>query len=116
MLEGFDPIPSCGLRVVPLEREMSKSVIDEARETLRRTSPEKLAETRLRSSESRSSESLVPEDRVTKWKREMQELVDARELEKARMDTVQQLCRIAAKTKQDIAEGLKAVGGPAWRR
>jgi len=99
-----------------LEREMSKSVIDEARETLRRTSPEKLAETRLRSSESRSSESLVPEDRVTKWKREMQELVDARELEKARMDTVQQLCRIAAKTKQDIAEGLKAVGGPAWRR
>jgi hypothetical protein len=78
-----------------------RSVIEEARETLRRT--ERLAEARRR-------EPLVPEDRIGKWRREMQQLVDERELEKQRMDTVQQLCRIAAHTRKEIAEGLKAVG------
>jgi hypothetical protein len=76
-------------------------IIEEARETLKRTSPDEMR---------RRREPLVEPDRIEKWKRDMQELLDERELEKQRMDTVQQLCRIAAHTRQEIAEGLKAVG------
>jgi hypothetical protein len=82
------------------DEEMNK-IIEEARATLRRTSPDEMR---------RRREPLVEPDRVEKWKRDMQELVDARELERQRMDTVQQLCRVAAHTRTEIAEGLASVG------
>jgi hypothetical protein len=79
---------------------MSYREIEEARETLKRTS----AETR-----SASREPLIPEDSVAKWKREMGELEKARELEKERMGMVQQLYQSTMKCQRDIAAGLAAV-------
>jgi hypothetical protein len=88
-----------------------KSVIDEARETLQRTSAERLAETR---------DGVTYEGAAAKWRREIGEMTAAREREKAATAAeaerekaervaIRRLDRDMLKTRGEIAQGFGAV-------
>jgi hypothetical protein len=97
--------------------EQKQSILDQARATLERTSPGKLAESQFRYAETYGDTTIIHsepvEDPLERWKREANELDAERIRERERLSMVAQLYRSTIKTQHDIAEGLSAVGGLA---
>jgi hypothetical protein len=89
-----------------------QSVLNEAKETLKRTSPESLAKTRLKYADQDSDVIYTQpvEDRVERWKREADELEERRIIEKERLSMISRLHESTIRCQQDIAAGLSAVG------
>jgi hypothetical protein len=93
--------------------EQKWSVLDEAKRTLERTSPERLAETRPVFEERFGGASVIhaepPQDRLTKWRREVDELEAERDRDRELLALVHGLQDSARLCRQDIASGLAAV-------
>jgi hypothetical protein len=110
--------------------EQKWSILDQAKRTLERTSPEKLQESRLVYEENygghttlRQSEP-IGEDRVEKWKREKTAIMEDREREKARNGIVERtytavvrldsdVKRIESEVKHDLVHALKGINAYA---
>jgi chromosome segregation ATPase len=101
-----------------------KSVIAEAKRTLKRTSKENLDATRVQYSERFGDTTVIyaepPEDRVEKWKREKTEIIDAREAEKERIGVVErtytEVIRLKSdlnRTNNNLLEGMRGVSAYA---
>jgi hypothetical protein len=93
--------------------EQKWSVLDQARATLERTSPERLAETRPVFEERLGGASVIfaepPEDKLTKWRREVSEMEAERTMDREILAIVRSLQDSARVCRQDIASGLAAV-------
>jgi hypothetical protein len=84
-------------------KEYKNSVIAEAMETLRRTSPEELIKRRQQPSD-------PVEDPVAKWRREAEEVQAQVDAENERLGMIKQLHQSTMKCQADIAMGLRSVG------